>query len=48
MPTKHIDTTSWNTVESVTVRAIELNGKLVKETDVIRLLIERGDLLPVD
>ena len=42
MPTKHIDTTSWNTVESVTVRAIELNGKLVKETDVIRLLIERG------
>ena len=42
MPTKHIDTTSWNTVESVTIRAINLNEKLVKETDVIRLLIERG------
>ncbi|EMP0216466.1 hypothetical protein MWS60_004957 [Klebsiella pneumoniae] len=42
MPTKHIDTESWNTVETTTLKAIELSGKLVKETDVIRLLITKG------
>ncbi|HCQ8372919.1 TPA: hypothetical protein OMD73_005227 [Klebsiella pneumoniae] len=42
MPTKHIDSESWNTVEATTLKAIELSGKLVKETDVIRLLITKG------
>lgn len=42
MPTKHIDTASWSTVESMTIKAIELSGSLVKEVDVIRLLIEKG------
>lgn len=42
MPTKHIDSESWNTVEATTLKAIELSCKLVKETDVIRLLITKG------
>lgn len=42
MPTKHIDSESWNAVEATTLKAIELSGKLVKETDVIRLLITKG------
>ncbi len=42
MPTKHIDAGSWKTVESLTLKAVGLSGKLIKETDMIRLLIAKG------
>lgn len=42
MPTKHIDNATWDTIESLTVKAVGLTGKLIKETDVIRLLVETG------
>ena len=42
MPTKHIDNESWKIVESLTVKAVEVTGTLVKESDVFRLLIETG------
>lgn len=42
MPTKHIDIGSWKTVESLTIKAVGLSGKLIKETDMIRLLIAKG------
>jgi hypothetical protein len=42
MPTKHIDTGSWKTVENLTIKAVGLSGKLIKETDMIRLLIAKG------
>lgn len=42
MPTKHIDKDTWSSIESLTIKAIKLSGKLVKETDMIRLLVKRG------
>jgi len=42
MPTKHIDNESWDIIEAKTVEAIGLSGKLVKEVDIIRLLVEKG------
>lgn len=42
MPTKHIDNDSWSSIEALTIKAIQLSGKLVKETDMIRLLVKKG------
>ena len=42
MPTKHIDNDTWSSIEALTIKAINLSGKLVKETDMIRLLVKKG------
>lgn len=42
MPTKHIDNETWASIEALTIKAINLSGKLVKETDMIRLLVKKG------
>lgn len=42
MPTKHIDDTTWRKVEVETVRAVVTSKSSLKDTEILRLLIEKG------
>lgn len=42
MPTKHIDDATWRKVEKETVKAVIATQKSIKDTEVLRILINKG------
>lgn len=42
MPAKHIDDETWRKVEKETLRAIQENGVVYKETQILKALILKG------
>jgi hypothetical protein len=42
MPTKHIDEKTWRKVEKEHVRAVIATQKSLKDTDILRVLINKG------
>jgi hypothetical protein len=42
MPTKHIDDVTWRKVEKEHVKAVIATQKSLKDTDILRVLINKG------
>ncbi|CAH9054528.1 hypothetical protein PSEHALCIP103_01052 [Pseudoalteromonas haloplanktis] len=42
MPTKHIDDITWRKVEKEHVKAVIATQKSLKDTDILRILINKG------
>lgn len=42
MPTKHIDDSTWRKVEKEHVKAVIATQKSLKDTDILRMLINKG------
>ena len=42
MPTKHIDDATWRRVESETVKAVIATKTSLKDTEVLKILIQKG------
>lgn len=42
MPTKHIDAAQWDEIEQLTVELTKLTNKPVKESEVLKLVLQRG------
>ncbi|WP_220494699.1 hypothetical protein [Pseudoalteromonas sp. SR41-6] len=42
MPTKHIDDITWRKVEKEHVKAVIATQKSLKDTDILRVLINKG------
>lgn len=42
MPTKHIDEKTWRKVEKEHIRAVIATKKSLKDTDILRALINKG------
>lgn len=42
MPTKHIDEKTWRKVEKEHVKAVIATQKSIKDTDILRVLINKG------
>lgn len=42
MPTKHIDDTTWRRVEKETVKAVIATQRAIKDTEILKILINKG------
>ncbi len=42
MPSKHIDDETWRKVEKETVKAVVATQRALKDTDMLRILINKG------
>lgn len=42
MPTKHIDDITWRKVEKETVRAVISSQTALKDTEILKILINKG------
>tara|TARA_R110000772_G_C13306052_1_gene439356 strand:- start:452 stop:628 length:177 start_codon:yes stop_codon:yes gene_type:complete len=42
MPTKHIDDVTWRKVEKEHVKAVVATQKSLKDTEILRILINKG------
>ncbi|MBZ2191652.1 hypothetical protein JFJ09_05450 [Pseudoalteromonas arctica] len=42
MPTKHIDDVTWRKIEKEHVKAVIATQKSLKDTDILRILINKG------
>ncbi len=42
MPSKHIDDVTWRKVEKESLRAVKAADKVFKETEILKLLIQKG------
>ena len=42
MPSKHIDDVTWRKVEKETLRAVMSANKVFKETEILKVLIQKG------
>lgn len=42
MPTKHIDDATWRKVEKETVKAVVATQRSLKDTDILKILINKG------
>ena len=42
MPTKHIDNVTWRKIEKETVRAVTASQAPIKDTEILKLLINKG------
>lgn len=42
MPTKHIDDSTWRKVEKEHVKAVVATQKSLKDTEILRILINKG------
>lgn len=42
MPTKHIDATQWEQIEELTLELTKLTNQVVKESEVLKIIINRG------
>jgi hypothetical protein len=42
MPTKHIDDVTWRKIEKETVKAVVATQRSLKDTDMLRIIINKG------
>lgn len=42
MPSKHVDDETWRKVEKETVKAVVATQRALKDTDMLRILINKG------
>ena len=42
MPTKHVDEETWRKVEKETVKAVVATQRAIKDTEILRILINKG------
>lgn len=42
MPTKHIDDATWRKVEKETVKAVVTTQRSIKDTEILKILINKG------
>ena len=42
MPTKHIDAAQWDQIEQLTLELTKLTNQVVKESEVLKIIINRG------